>query len=80
VVSVLSFLWMHADAVPDERVAAMAQSIFWLVLASLVFFIVLAQALRSALGFWPSMLAAWGTATAAYLLVMALLRRVGTGC
>lgn len=64
VISLLSFVWMHAEAVSETQIANVAGNIFWLVLPSLVLFLLFPFLLRAGWGFWAS-LAVASTITAA---------------
>ncbi len=67
--SLLAFIWLYLDTGEVERVAALSQSVFWLVIPSLLLFIALPLLLRGGFGFWLSLgvscittaLAYWGT-------------------
>lgn len=56
--SILAFAWMHLDGQSNEAIAALSQDIFWLVIPSLVFFIVLSYLLRLNFSFLSAMLIA----------------------
>jgi hypothetical protein len=45
--SLLAFVWLYAETRDAERVAALSQSIFWLVIPSLPMFLLLPMLLRS---------------------------------
>lgn len=51
-VSILAMIWLWRDTGDAERIAALAQSTFWLVLPSLPLFLVLPLLLRHGLTFW----------------------------
>jgi hypothetical protein len=71
--SLLAFVWIYVETGDTERVAAMAQGVLWLVLPSLVFFVVLPLLLRGGVSFWPSLvLSSVGTAAAYFVTVRAL--------
>jgi hypothetical protein len=53
--SILAMIWLWRDGVPAAQVADFSASIFWLVLPSLLLFIVMPLMLRSGYGFWPSL-------------------------
>src|ERR1051325_6239578 len=53
--SLLAFLWLWRDTHDSAKIAALATSIFWLVLPSLVLFIVLPPLLKRGLMFWPAL-------------------------
>jgi hypothetical protein len=75
--SVLAMIWLYADTGDAEKVAALAGSIFWLVLPSLALFIALPLLLRAGWGFTPSLLAACGLTIACYFVMLAILKRLG---
>jgi hypothetical protein len=61
--SLLAFVWLYVDTGDVQRVINLSNSIFWLVIPSLVLFIALPLLLRSGLNFWLSLFLA-STATA----------------
>ena len=71
--SLLAFIWLYLDTGDTQKIAALSSGIFWLVLPSLLLFVLLPILLRNGLGFWAS-LAMSGAATAlAYLGMIKLL-------
>src|SRR5574337_1528383 len=75
--SLLAFIWIYNDTGSTQSVAALSQSIFWLVLASLPLFLVLPLLLRSGVAFWPSFGLACALTVGASLGLMWVLERVG---
>jgi hypothetical protein len=73
--SLLAFVWLYLDTRDVERVAALSQSIFWLVIPSLLLFLLLPWLLRSGWGFWSSLGLASGLTATAYLLALWLMSR-----
>lgn len=73
----LGVLWLYSETDDTQRIAARAQSIFWLVLSSLSLFIVLAWLLRHGLTFLPSLAIATLVTLIAYGLMVAGLRQGG---
>ena len=74
-VSVLAMIWLYIDTKDIEKVSALASSVFWLVLPSLVFFISLPLLLKRGLDFYLSMgLSTLLTAGCYFLLIRILLR------
>jgi hypothetical protein len=65
VTSILAFIWLYRDTNDTGEVAALSWSILWVIVPSLVFFVVLPLALRSA-GFWPALGLACIATAAAY--------------
>jgi hypothetical protein len=75
--SLLAIIWLHIDGSEAKQIAEISSQIFWLVLPSLVLFLVLPLLLKQGLGFWPS-LALSATATiVCYLTLLPFLRRFG---
>jgi hypothetical protein len=77
--SVLAFVWMHLDGEPPARIAALAGSILWLVLPSLLLFLVLPALLRAGWSFWPSLALACLVTAGGYAVLLRLLARFGAG-
>lgn len=73
--SLLAFVWLYVETRDVQRVAALSQSIFWLVIPSLLLFLVLPWLLRSGWGFWSSLATACGVTAAAYLGTLWLMGR-----
>jgi hypothetical protein len=72
-VSVLAMLWLYIDTKDSAKVSALASSVFWLVLPSLVLFISLPFLLKQGLHFYTSIsLSIVLTITAYWLMIMAL--------
>lgn len=53
--SLLAFIWLHIEGATEMRIAELSQNIFWYVLPSLLFFLLLPMILKQGLGFWPSL-------------------------
>lgn len=62
--SLLAFVWLWQDTRDAQKVAALSNSILWLVLPSLVLFLVLPVLLKRGVHFYPAL----GTAVAAMLV------------
>jgi hypothetical protein len=77
--SVLAFIWLYLDTNDTERVAALAQGVLWLVVPSLVLFLVLPPMLRAGWGFWVSLLLSCVATAAAYLAVAWAIAKAGNG-
>jgi len=66
-VSLLAFVWLYLDTGDVQKVAALSSGVFWLVLPSLVLFVLLPVLLRSGMGFWPSLAVSCVATVLAYL-------------
>lgn len=68
--SLLAIIWMHFDHVQVQKIAQLSQSIFYLVLPSLIFFLLFPFLLHRGMQFWTSLLISAGTTSVAYLLLI----------
>lgn len=75
--SLLAFVWLYSETGDEQRIASLSYGIFWLVLASLPFFVVLPSLLKSGWGFWPSMGLASISSVIAYAGMTYCLNRMG---
>jgi hypothetical protein len=76
-VSVLAFIWLYLDTGDTAKVADLAQSIFWLVLPSLVLFVALPLLLRHGVEFYASLGLSIALTVGAYALMTFVLGRAG---
>lgn len=77
IISLLAIVWLYVDTRDAEKVAALSNGVFWLVLPSLSFFIALPLLLRMKMNFWLSLAVAVVIMFVCYLLMMALLKKIG---
>ena len=75
--SLLAFVWLHVDGVAATQIAEISGQIFWLVLPSLVLFLLLPALLRHGLDFWLSLGLSVAATLACYLALLPILRRLG---
>lgn len=75
--SLMAMAWLYADTRDPEKVAALAHSIFWLILPSLVLLLALPLLLRRGMGFVPSLFIASALTAVSYFLMIAVLKRFG---
>ena len=77
-ISLLSFTWLYVETGDSQKVAALSTSIFWLVLPSLVLFVVLPPLLlRVKLSFALSLALSTAAMLASYGLMLLVLRGFG---
>ena len=53
--SLLAFIWLHIEGSTVSQIADLSKQIFWFVLPSLLFFVLLPILLKHGLGFWLSL-------------------------
>ena len=66
--SILAMVWLYVDTKESDKIIDLSYGIFWLVLPTLLFFIVLPVLLKNHIGFWPSMILSMIIMIAFYLL------------
>jgi hypothetical protein len=76
-ISILSMIWLWRDSGDSERIAALAQGTFWLVLPTLPLFLVLPGLLRMGIAFWLALAASCLLTIGLYLLTVWLLPKFG---
>ena len=76
-ISLLAFIWLYVETGDANRIASLAQGIFWLVLPSLVLFFLLPILLRAGWNFWPSLIASCIATAGAYAVMAWLLSKFG---
>jgi uncharacterized membrane protein (GlpM family) len=78
IVSLLAILWMYHDKADVNQIAEFSWGVFWYVLPSLLFFVLLPVLLRQAqLPFYAALLIAAGATIAAFLVMRFALARFG---
>jgi hypothetical protein len=75
--SVLALCWLYRDTGDPTRVAALASGIFWMVLPSLLLFLLLPALLARGWPFWPALGTACIATAAAYAGMTGLFTRLG---
>lgn len=75
--SLLAIIWLHIDGSESMQIAGLSEQIFWLVMPSLLFFLVLPLLLKHGFGFWPSLGLSVTATIGCYLALLPLLRRFG---
>ena len=75
--SIVALTFIYLDSKSTEKVAAVSINIIWMVLPSLVFFLVLSLLLRNNLKFFPALGLSIALMTAAYSAYVTLLNKWG---
>ncbi len=75
--SILAMIWLYRDTQDAQRVSELSKGIFWAVLPSLIFFLVLPFFLKSGLKFWFALVLSSGIMFIAYTVYALLLGRLG---
>lgn len=77
-VSLLAFLWVWRETGDNERIAALSEATFWLLLPTLPMFLVLPAMLRDGIPFWLALGAACAMTGVLCLVTLWLLSRLGS--
>ena len=75
--SILAMVWIYVDTKDSEKIVELSYGIFWLVLPTLLFFILLPALLKNHIGFWPSMIISLAVMVVFYLLFAFFGKRLG---
>ena len=72
-VSLLAIIWIYIESNDVDRVAALSKDILWLVIPSLLFFILLPVLLQRGVSFWPSIAASSLATLIGYAITLKLI-------
>jgi len=75
--SILAFIWLYAEGAESARIADLSSQIFWLVLPSLLLFLLLPLLIRQGMGFWLSLMLSIAATAGCYAVMMPVLRKFG---
>jgi len=75
--SLLAFIWLHVEGADAARIGELSGQIFWLVLPSLVLFLLLPLLIKQGMGFWLSLVLSMAATTACYIVMLPVLRKFG---
>lgn len=76
-VSVLAMIWLYYDTRNSQQVAQLSYGVFWMVLPSLVLFILLPALLKMQLAFAPALMVSLIATVIAYFAMLRLLGLFG---
>ncbi len=76
-VSLLAFVWLYIDTKDTTKIAELSQGIFWLVIPSLIFFILFPVLLKKQVDFWLSMGISLTIMVIGYFIMLFVLKRFG---
>ena len=75
--ALLAFVWLYVEGSPLSQIADLSYQIFWLVLPSLLLFLLFPILLKQGLGFWLSLSLSAAATVGCYFAFLPLLRRFG---
>lgn len=77
VTSLLAFIWLYRDTHDPIAVSKLATSILWLVIPSLILFIILPLLLKKQVPFYGALLIACAATSLGYTLMLMVLKKLG---
>ena len=75
--SLVVMAWLYIETGDHQRVATLSFSVFWLILPSLVLFLVLPLLIKLGWGFWLSLALAMLATVACYGMMLFMLKKFG---
>jgi hypothetical protein len=75
--SVLAMVWLYHDTHDVGQISRLSVSILWLVLPSLILFVILPFLLKRQIPFYGALLLSCGATAAVYTLMVLVLKRLG---
>lgn len=76
-VSLLAFVWLYLDTKDTAKIAALSQGIFWLVIPSLIFFVLFPILLKRNVDFWISLAISLTIMVIGYFVMLFILKKAG---
>ena len=73
IVSILGMIWLYIDTNDVSKISDLSIGIFWLVIPSLILFLILPLFLKQGMGFYSSIILSILITAAAYALMVILL-------
>lgn len=77
IVSLLAFVWLYLDTKDKTMIANLSQGIFWLVVPSLLFFILFPVMLKRNYDFWISLGSSLSVMILGYFVMLFILKKSG---
>ena len=77
IVSLLAIVWMYIDTKDTAKIADLSQGIFWLVIPSLLFFLLFSSMLKRNIDFWWSLGISLILMVIGYFVMISLLKKAG---
>lgn len=77
IISILAMIWLYRDTRDIQKVIDLSTNIFWAVIPSLIFFLILPALLRNGLKFTPAMIISGIVMFASYSIYILVLSKFG---
>jgi hypothetical protein len=76
-VSIMAFIWMYIDTKDVQKISSLSNGIFWLVIPSLLLFIVLPFLLKKQINFWWALGISTSVMVLFYFIMIFVLKKFG---
>lgn len=76
-VSLLAIVWLYLDTKDVKQVADLSQGVFWMVIPSLLFFILFPAMIHKNINFWVSLVVSLIVMVMAYFVMLFILKKIG---
>ncbi|MDD3788110.1 MAG: DUF3147 family protein [Petrimonas sp.] len=76
-VSLLAIIWLYLDTKDVKQVADLSQGVFWMVIPSLLFFILFPAMIHKNVNFWVSLVTSLAVMIIAYFVMLFILKKIG---
>ncbi|MFT3752706.1 MAG: DUF3147 family protein [Paludibacter sp.] len=77
IVSLLAFIWLYIDTKDTTKIAELSQGVFWLIIPSLIFFILFPVLLKKNVDFWLSLGISLTLMVLGYFVMLFILKKSG---
>lgn len=75
--SLLAFIWMYFDTKDIQKISSLSSGVFWMVIPSLLLFILLPYLLRRQVNFWAALSLSTTIMVLFYFLMIFVLKKFG---
>ncbi len=76
-VSVLAIIWLYLDTKDAKQTAELSQGIFWMVIPSLLFFVLFPIMIHKSINFWVSLGTSLVVMIIAYFIMLFIFNKIG---
>ena len=76
-VSIISIAWVYIESKEISRVSDLSYGILWVIIPSLVFFVLLPMFLKFGINFWVSLIGSCALTGLTYLVYLKILEKLG---
>jgi hypothetical protein len=75
--SLLAFIWMYIDTKDIQKISSLSSGVFWMVIPSLLLFLLLPYLLKKQVNFWVALSISTSVMVLFYFLMIFVLKKFG---